>query len=265
MFRLSYGFDVLAMHPDGYKNPSDLKPSLLMGPLDTTGGSSFSSSSASSVSSRSQTESYDTPFETPLQDTVHPAHSTPSWNAPMTRGSDHLGPVLGLGLQASPTPSTSSHPFRTEPGPSSATQIWMPPADTRPLERQAAPPQMYYGAPQPLSADRPHFSQAERPPLAPAFTAQLPKSGQAVNPVLSLAKDTRLPSAGPSASATISAAGGGSKQSRHLACSFCRGRKLRCILDDEGQPCRQCQVRRRRRHLEGHVRHTVCMAYNMRR
>lgn len=44
------------------------------------------------------------------------------------------------------------------------------------------------------------------------------------------------------------------KQNRHLACTFCRGRKLRCIIDDEGGTvCRQCQ----RRNLDCSLPHPI--------
>lgn len=33
------------------------------------------------------------------------------------------------------------------------------------------------------------------------------------------------------------------RQNRHLACAFCRGRKLKCIVDEDGLACRQCQRR----------------------
>ncbi|CAO1615670.1 unnamed protein product [Sympodiomycopsis kandeliae] len=49
-----------------------------------------------------------------------------------------------------------------------------------------------------------------------------------------------------SSSRSPSKPAGPTKPNRHLACSFCRGRKLKCIIDEEGTPCRQCQ----RRNLE---------------
>lgn len=72
-----------------------------------------------------------------------------------------------------------------------------------------------------------------------------------VNPSLTLAGRSRahtdlvLPSPVSSESTSRSndyESGGQPRGTRHLACDFCRGRKLKCIMDAPNERCRQCLV-----------------------
>ncbi|CAO1618741.1 unnamed protein product [Jaminaea pallidilutea] len=69
-----------------------------------------------------------------------------------------------------------------------------------------------------------------QPPLSPPARSQPPSTRALFNP--------------PSQSHDATTDAKRPRQARNLACSFCRGRKLRCIVDDGLPACRQC-VRRR--------------------
>ncbi|CAO1620287.1 unnamed protein product [Parajaminaea phylloscopi] len=172
-------------------------------------------------------------------------HPTPGWASypdPRWSNRSHRSPRSGSPSGAanmSARPSVHSRAVGAD-HPSAAHLATAPPG---------AHPQAY--APPPLPSYRPgaaEFPFASHSMSIPSASSSehaplIRKSSASSDHRQSKAPSRKRPAANPSAVLGTVADSDRPRQARNLACAFCRGRKLRCVIDDGGSQCRQCHRR----------------------